>query len=718
MTWKHSRTYSRGFIPAVITLLILSVSLVALAQTSAGPQSARISTNWIPQNPPVHFAKAVAYPSGGDWVYSVAVGDVNGDGHPDVVVANLCGFYNCDSPFWEPPGIGQIGVLLGTGDGMFQPTIVYNSGGFDSYAVSIGDVNGDGDPDLVVANLCDTSDCNNGSVSVLLGNGDGIFQAPLSYSSGDHAWEIAVGDVNGDGNPDLVVGTCSLNSVALCTVGTVGVLLGNGDGTFQTLATYSAGGSHVASVVIGDLNGDGCPDLVVANGGVGVLLNNGNGTFRDVVTYSSGGFDPESVAIADVDGDGGPDLLVANCGANGACGSGMVGVLLGNGNGTFQPPMSYSSGAFTGSSIAVGDVNGDNHLDLAVAGGSGPNGYVSVLIGNGDATFRSPVTYSSGSNNGPGDSIVIADLNGEGRPDLLVGNWGSNLVSVLLNDFTAVTSTKVTSSPNPSLITQPVTFTATVTATSSVPDGQVVTFYAGTAAIGTGSTKGGMASVTASSLSAGNHTIKAIYSRDPFHKGSSGSIAQVVNRYPTSTTLTSSLNPSIYGQMITWTARVSTSGTIPPTGTVFFTWQAYSIGSATLNSSGVATLSSPYLNADPYQLAAVYYGDANSLGSTSPLLNQSVLQTTSAATITSSVNPSKVGQAVTFTSKITSPTVIPKGPVTFMAGTTVLGTAQLSIGKAIFKTSTLPAGSNAVKVTYNGNSNIAGSSAVVTQVVH
>ena len=74
----------------------------------------------------------------------------------------------------------------------------------------------------------------------------------------------------------------------------------------------------------------------------------------------------------------------------------------GNGNGTFQPPMSYSSGAFTGSSIAVGDVNGDNHLDLAVAGGSGPNGYVSVLIGNGDATFRSPVTYSSGSNNGPG----------------------------------------------------------------------------------------------------------------------------------------------------------------------------------------------------------------------------------------------------------------------------------------------------------------------------
>ncbi|SPE34311.1 exported hypothetical protein [Acidobacteriia bacterium SbA2] len=186
--------------------------------------------------------------------------------------------------------------------------------------------------------------------------------------------------------------------------------------------------------------------------------------------------------------------------------------------------------------------------------------------------------------------------------------------------------------------------------------------------------------------------------------------------YPTSTTLSSSLNPSTYGQTIVFTAIVTTSGPIPPTGTVSFTW-GYDIGTVTLNAIGVATLTRSNLNADPYPLRAVYKGDANNFGSASPVLNQTVLQTTSEATITSSMNPSTVGQAVTFTAKITSPTVIPSGPVTFKAGTTVLGTAQLSSGKAKFTTSTLPPGSTVVKVIYNGDSNIKESSASVTQTV-
>jgi uncharacterized repeat protein (TIGR03803 family) len=191
--------------------------------------------------------------------------------------------------------------------------------------------------------------------------------------------------------------------------------------------------------------------------------------------------------------------------------------------------------------------------------------------------------------------------------------------------------------------------------------------------------------------------------------------------YPTSTTLSSSLNPSMYGQNVTFTARVSTSGPVPPTGTVVFMWKyftaTYTIGTATLNSAGVATLTKSNLNAGSYPIMAVYRGDTNNLSSMSTLLNQTVLQTASAAAITSSANPSTVGQAVTFTAKITSPTVIPSGPVTFKAGTTVLGTSQLSSGKAIFTTSTLPAGSTAMKVVYNGNSNIKGSSASVTQAV-
>lgn len=131
----------------------------------------------------------------------------------------------------------------------------------------------------------------------------------------------------------------------------------------------------------------------------------------------------------------------------------------------------------------------------------------------------------------------------------------------------------------------------------------------------------------------------------------------------------------------------------------------------------MATLTRSNLNADTYPLTAVYLGDANNARSTSPVLNQVVTETTSAATLTSSPNPSTQGQAVTFTPKITSPTVTATGPVTFTAGKTVLGTAQLSSEKAKFTTSTLAVGSTNVTVTYYGDSNIAKSSASVTQRV-
>ena len=186
---------------------------------------------------------------------------------------------------------------------------------------------------------------------------------------------------------------------------------------------------------------------------------------------------------------------------------------------------------------------------------------------------------------------------------------------------------------------------------------------------------------------------------------------------PTSTVISSSLNPSIYGQAVSWTATVTTSGSIPPTGKVNFVWSGYSIGTVALNSSGVATLTKSTLNADSYPLTAVYAGDANNLGSTSAVLNQVVSEATSSATLTSSPNPSLSGQTVTFTAKITSSTVTPSGPVTFSVGKTVLGTAELSGGKATFTSSTLANGSTTVTATYAGDSNIAESSASVVQNV-
>jgi hypothetical protein len=253
------------------------------------------------------------------------------------------------------------------------------------------------------------------------------------------------------------------------------------------------------------------------------------------------------------------------------------------------------------------------------------------------------------------------------------------------------------------------------------PNGELITFKDGSSVLGTAALTGGIAALTTSSLPAGIDTITAAYAGDANFSGStSPGLRQVVNgttKSATATTLVSSLNPSIYGQSVTWKAKVTTLGSVSPTGTVNFAWDGYSIGTATLNVSGVATLTKSNLNVYTYPLTAVYSGDANNAGSTSAVLNQVVKEATSAAALSSSLNPSTQGQAVTFTATISSPTVTATGPVTFTAGTTVLGTVQLSGGKAKFTTSTLPVGSTAVKATCSGDSNITESSASVTQTV-
>ena len=151
-----------------------------------------------PSTGPIFFA-APTYGSGGQYAYSVVVGDMNGDGKPDLVVANRCDATgNCAN--------GSVSVLLGNGDGTFQAAVSYGSGGQDATSLVVGDVNVDGKLDLVVANRCADHTCANGSVSVLLGNGDGTFQAAVSYGSGgQNAYSVAVGDVSGDSKPDLVV---------------------------------------------------------------------------------------------------------------------------------------------------------------------------------------------------------------------------------------------------------------------------------------------------------------------------------------------------------------------------------------------------------------------------------------------------------------------------------------------------------------------------------
>ena len=207
------------------------------------------------------------------------------------------------------------------------------------------------------------------------------------------------------------------------------------------------------------------------------------------------------------------------------------------------------------------------------------------------------------------------------------------------------------------------------------------------------------------------------------YTGSGYSSYLLTPKSTTLTTLASNLNPSAYGQPVTLMAMVTSSGPNRPTGRVVFrssqNGSNFTLGTAPLNASGVATLTKSNLTAFyPYPTTAVYLGDASNLSSTSSVLTEVVKQTTSVASITSSPNPSILGQAVTFTATITSPTVTVTGPVTFAAGNMLLGTAQLSRGTATFTTSALPTGSTRVQVTYSGNSNVAKSSTSLTQTVH
>jgi FG-GAP-like repeat/FG-GAP repeat len=359
----------------------------------------------------------VSLPGGG--FSAVVTGDFNNDGKLDLVVANNEG--------------DNVSILLGNGSGTFQPAVSYSAGaGTLPDAIAAGDFNGDGKLDLAVA-----SNGGVGNVSILLGNGDGTLQPAVEYLAASNPSSIAVGDFNGDGKLDLAVANSGSNNVS--------ILLGNGDGTFQNALNFNVGSSP-SSVAVGDFNGDDKLDLAVANnvsGNVSMLLGNGDGTFQPAADFDAGS-DPSSVAVGDFNGDGRLDLAVANNGSS------NVSILLGNGDGTFQSAVDFGSG--TGSNpeaVALGDFNGDEKLDLAVANFA--SGNVSILLGNGDGTFQPATDYTAGIGVSPG-ALVVGDFNGDGRVDLAVAAGPpSSALAVLLQP-------EAVSGPNATLSTAQLRF--------------------------------------------------------------------------------------------------------------------------------------------------------------------------------------------------------------------------------------------------------------------
>jgi hypothetical protein len=329
----------------------------------------------------------------GDEPSFIALADLDNDGKQDLIVTDFAG---------GGPG-ANVSVFISNGDGTFQAGIPF-AVEEQPRAVAAGDFNQDGNLDLVVANGAE------GSISVFLGNGDGTFQPGVDYSAAGGPLSLVVADFNGDGKLDIAVKNSGTS---------IAILLGNGDGTFQNPTSYTVGNGNFG-LTAGDFNSDGFLDLACGNeldNSVSVLIGNGDGTFQPASTLAAGGA-PTWVSAADFNGDGKLDLAVANASNNGL----GISIFLGNGDGTFQPRTDYLA-AGSPRSIAVGDLNGDGKLDLAVP--SYGNSF-SILLGNGDGTFETALFYSVDS-----EFAVAGDFNGDGLLDLaLVDADGSGWITL------------------------------------------------------------------------------------------------------------------------------------------------------------------------------------------------------------------------------------------------------------------------------------------------
>ncbi|HZR27543.1 MAG TPA: FG-GAP-like repeat-containing protein, partial [Terriglobales bacterium] len=666
----------------------------------------------VPVSNGLSFAPAlnINIQSGG--AYLVAVGDLNNDGKPDVAAA----IYS----------MNNVSVSLGLGNGNVQAPISYNVGAGPA-SVLIADVNGDGNPDLITANFTDNN------VSVLLGNGNGTFKAAANYSAGVNPTFAAIGDFNGDGKVDLAVANGTGNNVS--------ILLGNGDGSFQPAINYSAGARPLA-VATTDLNGDGKLDLVVVNevdNNVSVLLGNGDGTFQAATNYGADSA-PGAVAIADFNADGKPDLVVSNRLSD------DVSILLGRGDGTFQPAVNYSAG-FTPESVAVADFNGDGKPDLVVAdlynshlGGVGGN-ITSILLGRGDGSFQPPIAYNVAPDSAP-FSVSVGDLNRDEKPDVVVGN-GVTGFSVLLNsggtNFTVADF-------GSTVFGQPVLLQANVAATlgSNTPSGSLQ-FQNGGANLGAPiplSGSGGTAGATLlTTLPVGTHTITALYSGDAhFWTNTSVPVIHRVDPANTAVLAFSSNNLIPYGNPVILQANVTVlpPGAGTPEGFVLFQDSGTNVGSPVPLVAGIAHLTIdgttvPFLSAGTHKITAIFSPIGNFAGSVSPPIVQNVGFAATATAVSSLNNPASFGRAITLQVNVVvlPPSGgIPDGLVQFQddfgggqnLGLPVAlsaGVAQLTMDGVLPLRPFLAVGTHHITATYYGTGTFKpSSSGAVTQVVN
>ena len=370
-------------------ILLIAITLVTLLSI------AKVSHAHTP-----NFER-VDYPVGSN-LYKIAIGDMNRDSIPDVIISRI----------WE----NKVSVLLGKGDGSFLPKVDYSSGSADfSGSLAVGDVNRDGKPDLLVGNFF----LRDGTVSVLLGKGDGKLQAKTEYQANARPVSLVINDLNRDGKPDVFI--------ADNEQGGYGVMLGNGYGNLSAVKSHILTGSNLSSR-LDDVNRDGKVDAILADqySGVKILLGKGDGSFREPIVYDNWSW---CVVVADYNRNGRLDLVSAN--------SEELTFFSGRGDGTFKITGSHRFDRYEIAEMEAGDINGDGKQDVIVSGfvydpghpDSG-NGLIKVLLGNGWGGFRPELSLSAGDHS---SSLALSDVNRDGRLDIITVNDGADSISVLIN---------------------------------------------------------------------------------------------------------------------------------------------------------------------------------------------------------------------------------------------------------------------------------------------